>query len=245
MAAKRPHIMLGQGTKVTIGDLPIRDQLDRYLKRLRRTVPFPITPEEAYFGCMPAVIQRMYQDSLFEQGTSKQGRVSNLLLCLTTNKENNNDDQPNIAHVTVEGGDETFWFIAPSGCPTPVYRHGTQFDMPEDHPHRAALEQWVLSCLKIEDGIQRAFAAIAKLESNGPGPHGVAVGWPELLHFIKYKKVVPPMPTADARRFKERLDREISPIERLNTIELLTTCVMLPEKDTPLTAWVNFHMVGL
>ena len=248
MASKqRPHIMLGQGTKHHIGDLPVRDQLDVYLKRLRRTVPFPISPEEAYFGCMPAVILRMHQDSLFEKGTPKPGRVSNLLLCLTTNTDSTPRGEPNlnIAHVNVEGGDETFWFMAPDGCPTPVYRHGTQFHLPDDHPHRAALVSWVQSCLKIEDGIQRAFAAIAKLEIRQGGTAYIAAGWPELLNFVRFKRCMPSIPKEAARKFREEIDREISLAEKTLTVELLTTGIMLPEKDVPLKAWVNFYVEGL
>ncbi len=245
----------GAELKKAIGDVPIRDQLDVYLKRLRRTVPFPITPEEAYFGCMPSVISRMHQESLFDKGAPKPGKVSNLLLCLTRSgvHDPHVKAMPNIVHVNLEGSDvyskkagaeDVFWFIAPDGVPSPVYRHGEQFYLPEDHPHHVAIRQWVYSCLKIEDGIQRAFAAIAKLESNLANISHVAVCWPELMNFIKFRRIVSG-PTADAQRSRERIERSITPAERLNTIELLTTCVMLPEKNTPLSAWVNFYMEGL
>lgn len=247
--AKRP-IPIGHGMPASIGDLPIRDQLDHYLKRLRRTVPFPVSTEDAYFGCMPVVVRRMEEEGMFVPGAKLSDRAQNLMQCLTSasdagsNSLTRNQNKTNVVHVGTKS-DDVFWMYTPENLPVPVYRMGTPFELPLDHPHYDALITWVEQCLKIEDGIQRVFASVAKLEAITQTAAGITAAWPELMHFVKYRRVTPPIPPTMQKTMRERAQREINPAEQRNALEILSTCVMLPEVTPPLTGWVNFYVEGL
>jgi hypothetical protein len=235
------------GRPSAVGDLPIRDQLDPYLRRLRRTVTFPTTSEEAYFGCMPVVVKRMAEEGMFIPGAKLSDRAQNLMQCLTSSTDGSqtkHNGKLNVVHVGTKT-DDVFWMYTPENLPIPVYRMGTPFELPLDHPCYDKLTKWVDQCLKIEDGIQRVFAAIAKLEVQAKSGAEVTAAWPELLNFLKYRRIFPPLPAAHGRKLREGLMREISAEERRFVTEMLATCVMLPERNLPLTGWVNFYVEGL
>src|SRR5687767_8176604 len=60
-------------------EVSIADQVYRYLKRLRRTLPFPVANEPAYFGLMPAAVKQWYDSGMFSpDGHPLPGRAGNL-----------------------------------------------------------------------------------------------------------------------------------------------------------------------
>ncbi len=249
--ANRPHIMLGGGQPKTNGDPPIREQLDRYLKRLRRTVVFPITAEEMYFGLMPAVVKRLHEEGAFETALAKSDRVENFTKCLTTPGNDHfsglklKDESLSVYHVADNETDAMMWMYSPDGVPVPIYRAGSPFVLPLDHPHREAIQKWYASALKVEDGIQAVFGALAKLEIFAKSGAEVAAAWPELLNFVKYRRIMPSLPPAHARKIHAQSEREIPATVKRFCTEMLATCVMLPERNIPLMGWVHSYVVSL
>ncbi len=218
----------------------VSDQVSMYLNRLRYTVPFPVTPEQTYFGCMPEVVFRMHVEGYFRPENKPSGKVGNLLGCLTRSQVV--DGAPNIVHVSL-GADspEVFWFEAPEGMPSPLYRRADAFFFPDDHPHRAEIIKWTRQALSIEQGIQKVKGVVMKVEQHlgAGGPLWRAV-WPELLNFVKLR-TSPAAPLNITRSMQDAVKREVTPMDRELTTDLLATCVMLPAKPRRLTAWVNFH----
>lgn len=227
-----PGILMPQGK---VNSLTPSQQVAVYLNRLRYTVPFPVTPEQTYFGCMPEVIFRMHVEGLLDPLRVVTGKVGNLLSCLTRSGA----DKPNIIHIHLD--DTTvFWLEVLPGLPTPLYRRANTIEMPPDHPHAATIKGWVGQCVFIEHGIQRAMAAVTKAEGHCQSGSTWNAAWPEIMNFINCKKVAPISANA-AKHLRERVLRECRAAEMEFTTELLATAVMLPDKKARLNAWVNFH----
>lgn len=237
----RPILVMGTGQALRMGDISMREQVAKYLHRLRFTLPFPCTPDETYFGCVPDAIRKWHDDGLFGADAPSPGKASNLLHTMFQSPFKN------ILHVCVEsqeeyveairgvrGFEKVFWFRAPSYVPLPS---NSPFFLNNDHPHVTVLREWAAKAFELEDDIQRglklaeAFAAVAKT------PAAVRYAWPELLHFVTFKRG---LERADGRS-NLRAARAIRPTDKEHLIELLTTAAMLPEKNPPLAAWVNFY----
>lgn len=240
--SKRPPILLGPGVLQPLyGNAPLpSEQAAVYLKRLRYTVPFPVTPEQAYFGCMPEVVFRMHVEGMFDPNRKQTGKVGNLLSCLTRSPVT--DDVSNIVHVSL--GDyipDVFWFETPQGFPSPLYRRAEAFTLPSDHPHGDALRKWAHACNMIEQGIGKALGTIMKVQETCQGSSAAwNFIWPDIMNFMKFRRMKS-MPNSHRSHLKEVVNREVKAVDMVATTDLLSTCIMLPEKNPRLTAWVNFH----
>lgn len=251
----RPILVMGVGQALRMGDIPMREQVAKYLHRLRFTLPFPCTPDETYFGCVPDVIRKWHEDGLFDGNNPLPSKASNLLLTMfQTKRPLIAAGDTNILHVCVEsqeeyveairgtrGFEKVFWFRAPEHVPLPRNSRQTPFFLNTDHPKASTLHDWAKHAFEIESEIDRAMRIIdvySKLVSTAAQ---VRYTWPELLNFVTFKRMNEPLPYNEREPLKTKAARVVRPADKEHLITQLTTAAMLPERNPPLTAWVNFY----
>lgn len=243
-------------------EVPIPQQIDLYLSRLRYTVPFPCTKEDAYFGLVPRAIESWYRAGVFEAKTLRVGRESNLLNTMfsTFDKQRLTRDvvaSSNILHVSVEsdaeyieslkgnrGCEKVFWFVAPPHVPLPRNSQMIPFFLAEDHPHYDTLVEWFKEATIIENEIVEAAQIVNRYASVISTRSQIQHTWPELLSFCRFKNRVTHCDDAHLP-LQERVAAVIDKqdIETVNT--LLATAVLLPEKQPMLQSWVTFYNTGI
>lgn len=156
---KRPHILMGKAQAVNMRERTLCEQVESYLRRMRYSVPFPCTPEEGYFGCVPPAVKQWHTDGLFTMESRLPGRATNLLETMFSTAEKQ-PDRRNILHVSVESADEfleasrgnrghegVFWMEVPEYVPTPRFSQQCLFYLPDDHPFHDAINDWVEQAL--------------------------------------------------------------------------------------------------
>ena len=116
-----------------MGEVPIREQVERYLHRLRYSLPFPCSSDEMYFGCMPPEVERWKEKGMFDTHREvPPSRASNFLNTVHTHTQPTNTG---ILHVSVDcvaeyvsamqgnrGFEAVFWFRPPPNVPIPSIR---------------------------------------------------------------------------------------------------------------------------
>lgn len=254
----RPILVMAAGKVMRMGDIPMREQVAKYLHRLRYTLPFPCTPDEAYFGCVPDVIRKWHDDGLFEGDRPLPGKANNLLLTMFQTSEKrplpSSTRDPDILHVCVEpleqyleatrgarGFEKVFWFRAPSHVPLPRNSQQTPFFLNADHPKASEIHEWATHAFEIENEIDRAMKIIDVYSKFVSTAAQVRYTWPELLNFVTFKRMNEPLPFNERESLKMKAARVMRPADKEHLITQLTTAAMLPERNPPLTAWVNFY----
>lgn len=251
MKQPRPHIMMGQPQVLPLRERSLREQVEHYLKRMRHTVAFPCTPEQAYFGCVPPAVHNWYREGLFEMDSPLPGRATNLLETMfSTSEKQPRSKAPNVLHVSVEdqelyleakrgarGHEKVFWFHAPEHVPLPRNSTQTPFFLPKDHPQRAAILEWVETAMAVEQEIDSSLELIERFTATVKTTAVAIKVWPELRNFISVKRSLPNNVTPTLR---EKAGEVMRPTDKEALITQLARAVMLPEASPPLQAWVKF-----
>jgi len=238
----------------------LREQVAKYLHRLRFTLPFPCTPDETYFGCVPDVIRKWHDDGFFKGDRPLPSKANNLLLTMFHLPHRPNAPlplgtcDPDILHVCVEpleqyleatrgarGFEKVFWFRAPNHVPLPRNSQQTPFFLNADHPKASEIHEWATQAFEIENEIDRAMKIIDVYSKFVSTAAQVRYTWPELLNFVTFKRMNDPLSFNERELLKTKVARAIRPADKEYLITQLTTAAMLPERNPPLTAWVNFY----
>lgn len=243
----RPHIMMGKAQVMPLKDVTMRGQVEEYLLRIRHTLPFPCSFEDAYFGCVPAATKQ-----IFEMDSRGPGRAANLLSTMFGTMEKTT--QPNILHVSVEsqedylsaqkgnrGNEGVFWFTAPDHVPVPRNSTQTPFYLPDDHPFHDAINDWVEEAFKIEDELQTSLDLIERYSAIVKTATQLQNTWPELTNFVRIGRHEG-LSKQVAHALREQAARVMRPTDKEALIEQLVRAVMLPENPPALRAWVKFYV---
>jgi hypothetical protein len=231
----------------------IREQVEWYLVRMRHTVPFPCTPDDAYFGCVPNAVKQWHGDGLFEMDSPLPGRSTNLLTTMfaTAEKQTN---RRNILHVSVEDKEEfleaqrgnrghegIFWIEVPEHVPVPRNSTQTPFYLPDDHPFHDAINDWAEQAFIVEDEIQEALKHMEMLAAFTSSATEIMNLWPELANFVHVAGARKGLSQQVAYKLREAFEKQVPTAARNEVTSQLTRAVMLPEKRPPLQAWVKFY----
>jgi hypothetical protein len=220
-------------------------QLEAYLSRMRRTLPFPCTTEECCFGLMPEFIAGWRK----EDGLVQIGRKTNLALSMTRTYDGQ------IIHVCTEdsseyiaarlghrGYEKVFWVRAPRGIPVPVDHKRLPFILPDDHPHGAAIRKWVDEAMLIETEIEKSLLAIDRYFGIVKTPTQIKNTWPELMNLIHFKgNTVGALSNQLSQQIRAKINAAVSPAEREHISTQLARALMLPEQRADLQAWAKFY----
>lgn len=258
----KPLLRIPLSQAAALAEVPLAQQVEDYLSRLRFTVPFPCTFEEAYFGLVPVAIEKWFRSGMFTEEMPKPGRDSNLLNTMFHTHE----QQPrvtrdrafpvNILHVCLEseqeyieglkgtrGFETIIWFDAPKHVPLPRNSQQTPFFLAADHPHHDAIKKWAGEAYILESEIQQALKAVQNYAGIVGSTSHIRSTWPELLNFCKCKNRV-----THADHTKVTLKEKVGAVVDITTMnmvtDLLTAAAMLPEKQPKLSAWAYFHTSG-
>lgn len=238
---------------IAVSDAPT--QVERYLTRLRQTVPFPCTMEEAYFGCVPDVVYRMYKDGYFEEEGPPPGKMSNLVSTMfATYEKQSVITRQGILHIAPlseedyrqvqvgSGGYEyVFWIRAPRHCPTPRNSNTHPFFLPNDHKFSKQIREWVDKAYHLESEIERAVNLVNAFSEVADTPTKVKVAWPELLHFVTFQQGFGQALNRATRIIVTQEALKAAPQEhRAKVLEMLSTSVLLKE-EVEANAWVKFY----
>lgn len=241
-------------------EVPPRNQVEVYLKRLRRTVPFPIPVEEAYFGMMPDTVSKWYAQGVFSDDPPPPGKASNLLLTMhctaeleRSNQPKSRTTDPNILTISTDevgnyldclrqgrgsGFERVFWMRAPVEVPVPRNSFSTPFFLPEDHPRYQEITKWYTEADAMEEDIQEGLRLVGNFAEAFPTMREMQQAWPELLNFVHFRRDLGGRP-------RVKIDRngmlQLPQEYRDKTINMLTTAAMLPEKPDKLKGWVGFY----
>lgn len=237
-------------------EVPLAQQISVYLSRLRYSIPFPCTTEDAYFGMVPRAIESWYRAGVFEQQCVIPGRESNLLSTMfsTWEKTRVTRDyalQSNVLHVCVEtaaeyidslkgirGCERVFWFVAPAHVPLPRNSQQVPFFLAQDHPHYTALQEWAVKATFLEDEIAEAINIVTRYAAVVQSGAQLLHTWPELTSFCRFKRSAMGIARKD---LEERVAAVVDKRDKEKVTDLLATTVLLPEKQPMLQAWVQFH----
>jgi hypothetical protein len=234
----------------------MREQVGAYLARMRYTLPLPCSAEELYFGCVPVEVKRWYIEELFEENTQvSPGVASNLMSTMhVTPAVRDTRLRLCILHVSVEGEKEflealrgvrgfqgVFWFNTPPCVPVPRNSTQTPFFLPRDHPFHDAINDWVEQAFAIEDEIQTSLALIERYQACAQTATQVANTWPELLNFVSLSHGGGALSKQISHALHRQAAKVLRPTDKETLILQLTRAVMLPEKQSPLPAWVKFY----
>lgn len=210
---------------VRVGE-PLAFQIENYLKRLRRTVPFPCTVEDCYYGMFPPTFKQWIKvDGLGD--ASMKVKVGNVML--TVHRADKNEQ----IHLNVETQPEemVFWLRGLDGVPAPENSATNPLRLDKKHPHHRELVSWLKTAYALEGDITHVCEYMRKLEREGVSTSVLRGLWPELMNFVKVPLRVnygtegftPPKP--QLKKMAETM---------------LATSVMLPEQPAPLYAWVGY-----
>lgn len=239
----RPLLM---GTAKVLTPRTMRQQVEDYLMRIRHTLPFPCSFEDAYYGCVPAAVK-----DLFEADVRAPGRASNLLSTMFATLDKT--AKPNIVHVSAESEEEfraaqanaggyenVFWFEAPPHVPVPRSSVHHPFFLPLDHPYHDAIKAWVEEAFKIEDELERSLDLIDRYSAIAKTATQVKNTWPELLNFIHVGRHEG-LSNQVAKELREKAAKVMRPTDKEALTFQLARAVMLPENPPALHAWVKFY----
>lgn len=239
----RPMLM---GTAKIMTPRTMRQQIEDYLLRIRHTLPFPCSYEDAYFGCVPPTVKE-----ILNIDTLQPGRASNLMTTMFATTERT--AKPNILHVSTEdaaeyrnalagrtGFESVFWFEAPPHAPVPRNSLQQPFFLPEDHPFHDEIMEWVRQAFLIEDELQRSLDLIDRYSAIVKTATQVKNTWPELLNFIHVGRHEG-LSNQVAKELREKAAKVMRPTDKEALTFQLTRAVMLPENPPPVRAWVKFY----
>jgi hypothetical protein len=235
-----------------MGDVSMREQVARYLHRLRFTLPFPCNRDEMYFGLVPLEVMHWKDRGMFDANCDvPPSRASNFLSTLHTHLMSVDSA---VLHVSADsmdhyleathgsrGFESVLWFRPPLNVPVPHNSMSSPFFLNIDHPFYAEIMVWLDKALLLEEEIQSATKIVemySKLASTHTQVHHT---WPELLNFIRLRHMVSVPSPSIAGRLKTTVERVMKNHDKAGIIEMLATAVMLPEKIPILPAWVNFY----
>lgn len=236
-----PRPLLMGTAQAKIVQRSMRQQVEDYLLRIRHTLPFPCSFEDAYFGCVPPAVK-----DLFEMDVCRPGRASNLLSTMFATLERT--AKPNILHVCVENEEEyrkgefenVFWFEAPQHAPLPRNSIQQPFFLPADHPFRDEIREWVNQAFSIEDELHVSLDLIDRYSAIAKTATQVKNTWPELLNFVHIGQHAG-LSNQASRELREKAAKVMRPTDKETLTFQLARAVMLPENPPPLQAWVKFH----
>lgn len=244
---------------LTMGDSVV-EQVEKYLRRLRYTLPFPCAPEDAYFGCVPPSIREWHDKGFFSEEAPLPGRASNLLHTMFATKRQNFTAQlqlGDVVNVSLESQDEycdairgargherIIWFRVPAHVPLPRNSAETPFFLPLDHPQRTVILKWEEEARTLEESITGVLRKVHEVDMLIESAH-LQIVWPELLHFVKVSSPMRAVSHAQWRPSLIAAARRISPRWRTLTTDMLSTAAILPEKSEPLVGWVHFHSAAI
>ena len=243
----RPHILMGKGTAMPLKDATMRGQVEDYLQRIRHTLPFPCSFEDAYYGCVPPQMK-----AIVELDAQSPGRASNLLSTMFGTTERT--ALPNVLHVSVEsqeeylsaqkgnrGNEGIFWFEAPARVPVPRNSTQTPFYLPDDHPFHDAINDWVEQAFAIEDELRTSLELIERYSAIVKTATQLKNTWPELTNFVRIGRHEG-LSNQVAKTLREQAAKVMRPTDKDALIEQLVRAVMLPENPPALQAWVKFYV---
>ena len=234
----RPLLM---GTAKVLTPRTMRQQVEDYLMRIRHTLPFPCSYEDAYFGCVPPAVK-----DLFEVDMRQPGRASNLMSTMFATLDKT--AKPNILHVCAESEEEyrkgefenVFWFEAPQHAPLPRNSVQQPFFLPLDHPFHDPIKAWVEQAFAIEDELQTSLDLIDRYAAIVKTATQVKNTWPELLNFIHVGRHEG-LSNQVAKELRDRAAKVMRPTDKEALTFQLARAVMLPENPPPMQAWVKFY----
>lgn len=241
-----PRPMLMGMAQAKVAQRTMRQQVEDYLLRIRHTLPFPCSFEDAYFGCVPPAIKE-----LMESDARKPGRATNLMSTMFATLDKT--AKPNILHVSAEderefleaqqgrrGNETVFWFEAPPYVPVPRNSVQHPFYLPEDHPFHDEIMNWVRQALLIEDELQVSLDLIDRYSAIVKTATQVKNTWPELLNFIHVGRHEG-LSNQVAKELRDRAAKVMRPTDKEALTFQLARAVMLPENPPPMQAWVKFY----
>lgn len=246
---KQPRpIMVGQPNVLPLAERSIREQVESYLSRMRHTLPLPVSAHQIYFGCLPAEMEPWHYKGAFESAVPS--RTGNMLLTMhQTNQKSNR--LRNILHISAESRDEyyaamdgsrgherLFWIGIQPNWPAPRNSTSSPFWLPDDHPARAKIMEWVEKAYAIDDEIDESLKLMEVFQNVVQTANVAAKVWPELVNFLNFKKGVP---NNVSKSVRDRAMTACLQSDRERIIYQLSRAVMLPEKSGALPAWVKFY----
>jgi hypothetical protein len=251
--AMNPQVMKAQ---VTMEEMPIPQQVEWYLKRIRHTLPFPCSIEDMYFGLVPPAVKKWHDEGVFEASDGQlPGRTSNLLQTMFATSDTNVRGlaRANILHVSADppevyleaqrgnrGCEEIFWVRTPWHVPLPRNSMQTPFFLAEDHPFYCEIKKWLLEATAIEQELQTSLELTTRYAQIVETYTQVYNTWPELLSFVRFKNKTRAPSRQVSQVLRERAAKAMRPTDKEVLITQLARATMLPESPPPLDAWVKF-----
>lgn len=259
MKTPRPIIMMrpeALKAKVTMEEMPLPQQVEWYLRRIRHTLPFPCSMEDMYFGLVPAPVKKWHDEGMFEVSDGPlPGRVSNLLQTMFATSDTNIKGmaRANILHVSADspevfleaqrgnrGCEEIFWVRTPWHVPLPRNSMQTPFFLAADHPFHDEIKRWVAEANTIERELQTSLELTTRYSKVVETYTQVYNTWPELLNFVRFKNRTRAPSKQVSNQLRERAAKAMRPTDKEMLITQLARATMLPEDPPPLDAWVKF-----
>lgn len=105
-----------------------------------------------------------------------------------------------------------------------------------DHPHRAAIEDWVVRATEHEEFLAETRMYLNRLFKTLKHPDWAQTYWPRIVPYMGK------VPRATAKGMREPKPRQVNMDEELNDrIEQMLTAASLLPKDQDTNTWVGFH----
>ncbi len=236
------------------------EQVDYYMTRLLRTLPFPVDTAETYYHCLPDNVRdQLVRDAADDNPLPLEriGKDSNYLMLLYGRGDRFFGDADNLLHLSVSELDEyhvaceasasfefkhVFWMELPASLPVPVETRTRPFFVPMDHPHRARIRQWREQAERLQIDMDNAMQATRKLFKAMDTQQEMETVWPAVVNFLRWpREPRRALPALRKRQMQEQFEELLAPRKRELIERLLTEAAMLPEGSGDIKAWINYR----